>query len=332
MKIFISHSSLDADMAKALSAFLESIDCSINVFCSSQKGSIKVGVDFVKEITKELDECNIFIPLLTKNYYESYFAMIELGFAYSVLCRQSTDREMDYIYPLAVLPIKKAEALVSTPLARLQVCSINDEGDIHSYCQSICEKSNIVSSPGLNKQITSFIYDINKIIYSSFNIIAGSKILVCKSDNVPGEDRDYLECSEDMGINCYTINFKAKPFENSTTYPDFLSIVFQYIDKVNLYDIINIYEGSKLSLQIDNYTNSISKIDIEIKSSDNNRILHKQTTALGDGINNILIPLKELKFEALRQISEICFVLKPSAYIENEGMFQIKDFKVTHDK
>lgn len=55
MKIFISHSSKDKILANTLSSFLESIDNCIEVFCSSQIGSIKVGQDFVHVITKELN-------------------------------------------------------------------------------------------------------------------------------------------------------------------------------------------------------------------------------------------------------------------------------------
>ena len=51
MKIFISHSSKDKNIANAFSNFLESVAPSVEVFCSSQIGSIKVGHDFVKIIT-----------------------------------------------------------------------------------------------------------------------------------------------------------------------------------------------------------------------------------------------------------------------------------------
>lgn len=329
MKIFISHSSKDATIAKTLSSFLETIDNSIDVFCSSQTGSIKMGRDFVNEITKELNGCDIFIPLLSTNYYKSRFCMLELGFAYSCLSDQSKDYEGNYVYPLAVLPVKKAEALMDTPLARLQVCSINDTEDMRAYIEAICENKNITCGSGLNKKIHGFIYDINKIIFDSIDISI-AKILLCKAGNVSGEDQDYLEYSVNMDGSGYTVNFRAKPFENSTVYADFLSVVFQYVDKINLYDMVNIYDDTKINFQINNYTNSISKIDIEIKHSDNIRLLHRQTVNLGDGVNNIFIPLKELKSEALKQVSEICFVIKSSAYIEDEGMFQIRNFKVTH--
>lgn len=324
MKVFISHSSKDATMAKKLSIFLESLNPSIEVFCSSQTGSIRVGRDFVKVITKELNGCDTFIPLLTKNYYESHFCMVELGFAYSCLSNNRDDED-DYIYPLAVAPIKKDEALMNTPMARIQVCSINDPEDMKAYIEAVCEGNKLQYSSGLNKRLHEFIYDMNKIIFETFDMISKTKILLCKSANVSGEDQDYLKFS--ITEDGYAFNFRAKPFENSVVYPDFLSTVFQYIDYINLYDMVNIYEKTKLSFEIDNYTNSISKIDIELKHSGTN-LLHRQTVMLGDGLNKIVISLRELKCEALKQVSEICFVIKPSAYIEDEGMFEVKNLSV----
>ena len=328
MKIFISHSSKDADIAKTLSVFLENINNSIDVFRSTQSGSIGAGRDFVNEITKKLNRCDIFIPLLSTNYYKSRFCMVELGFAYSTLSSQSRDDEETYIYPLSVIPITKSEALEGTPLSRLQVCSINNTEDVRSYIDAICENRKIMQDSGLNKKIHRFINDINKIVFDTIDIIGTANILLCKAGNVPGEDQDYLESSINSDGSGYTIIFKAKPFENSIVHPDFLSVVFQYVDKINLYDIANIYDNAKISVQINNCTNSINKIDIEIKSSDNIRLLCRRTINLGDGMNNIIIPLKEIKSEALEQISEICFVIKPSAYIKDAGTLQIKDFKI----
>lgn len=326
MKIFISHSNEDKEIATKLSFLLESMDGSINTFCTSQYASIKPGRDFAKEITEQLDLCEIFIPLITLNYYKSRFCMIELGFAYACLYRSK--EQSDYIYPLAVQPVKKAEALAHTPLERLQVCLMNDVQDMRMFIEDLCKSRNISLVAGLNQKIHSFIHDINAISYNNFNLLDNVKILVCKSGDVRGEDHDYLKYSIDADGLGYTVNFRAKPFDNSTSYPDFLSFVFQYIDKIDLYYLVNIYENAKLSVQIDNYTNSISKIDLEIKYSNNNNILHRQTILLNDGVNDIIVPLSEIKSEALMQTSEICFVIKPSAYIEDEGMFQIRNFSI----
>lgn len=110
-----------------------------------------------------------------------------------------------------------------------------------------------------------------------------------------------------------------------------MSFVYQYVDKINLYEPAILFENSLIKVHINNYTNSISKIDIEIKYSDNNLILYRKTIHLRDGENEITIPLGEIKREALKHVSEICFVIKPSAYIEEEGMIQIYGLEIICD-
>lgn len=328
MKIFLSHSKCDEQIAHRFSALLESIDSSIDVFCSSRKGSIGGGRDFVKIITREIDKCDIFIPLLSMAYFESKYSMIELGFSYACLYYKYTDSELEYIYPLCIPPLDKSDALAHTPLASLQVFPIDDPESLRVYIKSILDSKNILYPAGVNKQIHSFLYDINQEFVKEFNILNNVKILLCKSMDARGEDRDYLDYSLSPDNKGYTINFRAKPFNNSLSYPDFLSFVFKYVDKINLYNILNNYENAALFFKINNYTNSISHIDIEIKYSDIKDILYRKTYSLSNGEIEINIYLHEMKSEALKQISEICFVIHPSAYIEDEGMFQINDFKI----
>ena len=330
MKIFISHSHKDKKIANFLSDFLESVAPFVEVFCSSQIGSIGSGRDFVKSITTALNDCDAFIPLLSPSYYNSRFCMIELGFAYAVLVRNYSDGD-SYIYPVAVPPIKKAEALTGTPLERLQVSSIHEIDDLRVYLESIFEKMDMGLRSGMNRKIHEFVHDIKKLIFEKYDINSCAQHLICKSPNVPGEDGDYLKYSLIPDCNGFTINFRAKPFCDSTIYPEFLSFVYKYVDKIDLYEPANLFESSYLKVNINNYTNSIKKIDIEIKYSDNNVILHRRTVLLNDGENQINIPFSEIKCEALKRVSEICFVIKPSAYIEDEGMLQIYDLEVVYN-
>lgn len=327
MKIFISHSSKDKNIANIFSNFLESVAPTVEVFCSSQIGSIKVGADFVTAITEALDDCDAFIPLISSNYYSSKFCMIELGFAYSVLVRNYPDGH-NYIFPVAIPPLKKGEALMGTPLAQLQVSFIHDIDELRVLIESISEKSDFVVKSGMNRKINEFTYTIKRHLLENIDIYSGAQHLVCKSQNVPGEDGDYLRYSILTVENGHAINFRAKPFLTSTEYPEFLSFVYQYVDKIDLYEPAILFKDSSINVYINNFTNSITKIDIEVKYSDNNLILHRRTIPLNEGVNKITIPLSEMRFEALKRVSEICFVIKPSAYIEEEGMIQIYGLEV----
>ena len=58
-------------------------------------------------------------------------------------------KQIIYIY--WVSPIKKAEELSNTPLARLQTSSINEVNEMRAYIEAICENKNIPCVSGLNK-------------------------------------------------------------------------------------------------------------------------------------------------------------------------------------
>lgn len=331
MKIFISHSSKDKSIALAFSQFLESIDTTVQVFCSSDTGSIRAGSNFANEISKALNNCDVFIPLISSNYYNSRFCMIELGFAYAILFREQCVRECNYIFPVAIPPVHNGSALYGTPLSFLQVVSIHNANELRQLLDGIYYASNQYLKSGINGKINEFVETIKSCIFNSECVHTRSFQLVCKSQNVPGEDGDYLSFSKLPDGSGYEVVFNAKPFGGDGVYPEFLSFVYKYVDKLDLLTTENLFRNPRLKFTIDNTTSSLSKIDVEIKHSDNNAILWRQTYLLSNGLNNIQIPLTQMKSEALRQVSEICFVLKPSAYVKDKGIIRIHDFCVSGD-
>ena len=115
----------------------------------------------------------------------------------------------------------------------------------------------------MNRRINEFVYEIKMFIFGQYDINSCAQHLVCKSQNVPGEDGDYLRYSVMLSENGHAINFRAKPFANTKEYPDFLSFVYQYVDKIDLYEPATLFEDSYLKVFINNFTNSITKIDID---------------------------------------------------------------------
>lgn len=326
MKIFLSHSSKDKELAKALASFLESINNEIEVICSSEKGTIKPGQNFIEVLLKELQESDAFIPLLSPHYYESRFCMIELGFSCACLYNRRGG-EKTYIYPLAVAPVRKEEALAETPLAFLQVASLDDMQDMRKYIESLSFSQKLLCPSGLNRHLSHFIETITEIEIANLDIAAKAKFLVCKSGNVPGEDGDYLSYTSQE--NSYTVRFNAKPFPDSANYPDFLSFVFKYIDKIDLFALAKNSEGARLHFDIENNTGSLSKINVEIKYRDIKDILYRETIPLTCGTTKVDIKLKEMQYAALESVSEICFVLPPSAYLKDQGAFTISNVKIS---
>ena len=95
MRIFISHATKNREIVLRFAEFLENASSDKIVFCSSEDGSIKVGENFIETIFNELNNSDLFVPVISKEYYESKFCMIELGVAYSYLYNQYNKKGED---------------------------------------------------------------------------------------------------------------------------------------------------------------------------------------------------------------------------------------------
>ncbi len=127
------------DIVLRFAELLESASGNIEVFCSSEKGSIQVGSDSTEVILKELSDSKLFIPVISREYYDSHYCMIELGIACSYLFEKYKKNGGNYIYPFALYPVKRRQALSGTPIANIQVGDLNSEDDLRSFFESIAE-------------------------------------------------------------------------------------------------------------------------------------------------------------------------------------------------
>lgn len=322
MKIFISHSTKDRDIVARLSSFLESLSDNIEVFCSSDSGAILTGNDFIQAITTELETCDAFLPLISDHYFKSKFCMIELGFAYSLLHKLDNKKRQRYIYPFSIPPLGP-DALQGTPLGNIEVAQIDS---VEGF-RSILENNQDFQS-GRNKRIHSFVEGIRVLLLARKDFFADAGVDVFCSDNVDFKDKyDFVSFSQ-MGAEI-TFNFNLDPYEQGEVRPNFVSLAYSFIDQIDFAQVLALNENTSVDFEIQSFTNSLSKIDIEFKFSDNNRILKVFHFPVHYGRNNFSAPLAEMRSNALKKISEICFVIHPGDTVENEGMIKISNLRVS---
>lgn len=328
MRVFVSHSSKNSEIVLRFSKFLEDIDSEIDVFCSSEKGSIKVGNDFVETIFKELNESDVFIPIISKEYYESKFCMIELGVAYSYFRSKYQKNGESYIYPFALYPIQKGYALSGTPLSNLQIGDIADKEDLHGFLKYLSSEKGINIGSGTNRIIHAFINEVDRIALQSQNILENAKINTYFDDSIDymhREDIAYSGVSNDVIV----VNYNMNPYEKvDVKRPNFISLVLGYVDKLDLGRYLELNLDAEFKFVITSFTNSLNRIFIEFKYSDTNRILETFEFPIVYGENKLSIPLEKMKSNALHTISEICFVIHPDDVVEDEGMFKIENIKI----
>lgn len=319
MKVFISHSSKDEEVAKSLTYFLKNLCFDTEVFCSSAEGVINQGDDFVQSIESGLKNSDVFIPLISKNYNQSKYCLIELGYAYA----KSVSRKKKYhILPFCIPPVTRSEALLGTPLAHLNTAVLNDKEDMQNFLRILIKNNLIPQASIMNCDILSFINKVNNAVMKSENILGNAIILpICSTQNNP----DAIKHTQDD--DKHTVNWNL--FANGKDIrPDFISLVFKFPGTFNFYAFLKTDSNIKFRCMINNYTDSLSNIDIEFKYHEQPQKLKSHKIMLNPGINKVEIPIRDMNIEGLKQISEICFVCWDPYIKEVEGMFSIEQIQV----
>lgn len=329
MKIFISHATKNREIVLKFAEFLEIVSSEIEVFCSSEDGNIKIGKNFIELIFSELSNSDLFIPIISKEYYKSKFCMIELGVAYSYLYNKYNKKGEDYIFPFALYPIQKGQALSGTPIANIQTGDLSNEKDIHSFLEYLSTDRGIKIGTGINRKLHSFIFDLEQIFIKQQNIVQMAKIGAYFDDSIEFKSREDI-ASTSISENMVVLNYNMNPYERKDVkYPNFISMVLRYVDKLDICRYLDFNDKAEFRFTIISFTNSLKRVFVEFKYSDNNRILETFKFPLGYGENKFSIPLEKMRSKALSDISEICFVIHPDDVVEEEGMCKIGEIEIS---
>lgn len=85
-KIFISYSSKNKELTEKFIEFLQ-LGMGIgreDIFCTVSAHTLKTGEPFIEAIRKELKDCEAVISLITEDYLNSKFCLIEAGAAWAM--------------------------------------------------------------------------------------------------------------------------------------------------------------------------------------------------------------------------------------------------------
>lgn len=328
MRIFISHATKNKEIVLKFAEFLESVSSEIEVFCSSEGGSIKVGKDFIKTIFEELDSSALFIPVLSKEYYESRFCMIELGVAYSYYSNKYEKNGEEYILPFALFPVTRGQALSGTPMSNIQVGEMNDENDLKSLLEYLEAEKSIRIGSGINRKLHSFKAEMDQIILKNQDIVEMAKIGTYFDDSIAYKRKEDV-VNYSIKDNTIIVNYNMNPYDiRDVKHPNFISMVLRYVDKIDLGRYLDFNDAAEFEFALTSFTNSLERIFVEFKYSDSNKVLETFKLPVVYGENKMSISLKGMRSNALNQISEICFVIHPEDVVEEEGMFQIGEIRI----
>ena len=181
---------------------------------------------------------------------------------------------------------------------------------------------------GVNRKLHTYKFEIDKIMLDYQNIVEMARIGAYFDDSIEFKRKEDI-ASKSIEEDAIVVNYNINPYEKTNTRrPCFISLVFKYVDKLDMNRYLDFNENSEFSFILTNFTNSLKRIFVEFKYSDNIRMLETYEFPIEYGDNKRSISLKKMKSKALSNISEICFVIHPDDVMEDEGMFKIKNIEI----
>jgi len=225
MRIFISHSTANREIATLLSDYLQELISDIKVFCSALSDTFASGDSFHKIIMNNIDKADYFIPILTEDFYRSKYCLIELGFA----CGIHFTRDSNTIKPFSLPPIDSKEALKGTPLDGLSVKKLNEKDDIKQLFSILFKKESESLPNDYNEKIKFFIERLQKITSNK-----DVQFIDIAKHHVDPILHQYLT----EGF-CWGLNISVISCPNNSDW--WVTSDFRY-EKLNTYDLLELYE------------------------------------------------------------------------------------------
>ncbi len=320
MKIFISHSSEDKELVLMFVDLLTQgfhIDKN-EIFCTSMDNSLRVGEDFIISIKENLHDSEIVLFLITPNYIASKFCIMEMGAAWAL---------KNNIVPIIVPPLDY-NVLNDTPMKTIQALILNDGVELFNrlYSHILVEKQiiprlNFMQEHELFDKIKQFTENVKVYIGKNYGFNFKDAKIICVAQN---GDPNAVKLEENNSVHKMICNFKTNDF-----YPipsNYISCVYQFVPHKD-WSIIT--SNSIFCCKCRSKDESIQKVTIELKCGDNLYKFYEQTFSVNQVYNEIKIPInyETMPKKQLKDISEICFVIRPNFVHNIFGEIEITELK-----
>jgi hypothetical protein len=135
LDVFISHSAVDVDIAKAVIDLIEKALKlkSEKIRCTSVSGyKLETGADTIHQLKGEIFSSRIFIGIITEHSLESTFVLFELGARWGSRLP---------LFPLVCSP--KDASLLKSPLNAINAMVASNEADLHQFINDVAKKLDV---------------------------------------------------------------------------------------------------------------------------------------------------------------------------------------------
>lgn len=323
MKVFLSHSSKDAWATTGLIDLIRHINPDITVFCSSEAVIIP-GDNYKETIFEQIKDSDVFLALISQNYWASKYSIIELGAAYA---QHSYDQVYAVrIQPIVLPPLELKMAMADTPLVEIEVTDIIDSASMRLLMNLFIDETH--NPTDLNIKIAEYVESIHRHVLETTSIFRSSDIDVFLDERPEYKIRKRNVVHQEHSEEEMELYYDLTGLEYV---PSFLSLAILYQNDLNLREYLRFDRKAKLRFSVLSDNAEVEEIDLEVKSSDRTKV-KRFTFDVGTGETELSLPLSELDFSWCEQVSEICFVLHPEQLQLTSGSVSIRSLHVEMNK
>ncbi len=322
-KIFVSHASQNAWLIDGLIALMRSASPEAEVFCSSE-ASILPGANYKKTIFSSLHDADVFVAVLSDEYWKSKYCVIELGAAYERYCFEKP-RGVS-IQPVVLPPMDKGLALANTPLVELQLTNLLDPAALRQFLQYIASYDSNGSVEGLELSIAEYVAFVHRSTLATTSFMADADMGAYYDElphGAPPKDR-IVRCHR-MGDESFQFDFWLSRLSYT---PSFASVAAHFWEVKDLKEYLKFDSEAALTCTVENMEGALRGITIEFKCDPGQRVFYALHYDLAQGENHVRVPLAEMLGRPLDRVRELCFVVHPEDVVEFDGRVSVTDIHV----
>lgn len=326
LKLFISHSSANAWLIPGLLELIRAANPQAQVFCSSE-ASINPGDDYNKTIYAHLKDADVFVAIVSREYWKSRYCVLELGAAYERF--RFDNKNAVSIQPMLVPPLDKGMALANTPLVAMQVTDLTDADALILFLDRVASPEELRDLNGMRLRASEYAALVRKNVLKGKALLygthAGAYYDEPTSASIP---RNEVVRFKQLGDDRFLFEFCLSRLQEVGHTPSFASLAFTCWGKINLREYLAFDRDAAFMFQVDNITNALSAITVELKYDSDHKVFQAIECPLDEGTNTVRIPLGPMNYEPLASITEISFVIHPATMRNQDGLVIIDNIGV----
>ncbi len=333
MKVLLCYSKENEEVADLVKEYLKSVNESLDIRISCDRKEARIGKKHADTLLEKLNDLDLYIPILTKEFFASRFCVMTFGA--TVFYLYNKYEAGDLIYPLCVYPLNPEKALEYTLIAHLPAYDIMSENNIEEMSRRLGASENRIKSG-----TKEFIYDIKKIAYEKTDLLQIATEIKGfawggNAEGTIGKDNERF-CNVDSNGKRINVGFNLSPrgFEDEKKKkPDF-GVFLIFRDNVNMDTFLSLSKEARLVFELDSFTSSFKQFTVEFKTEGQYGKVKvgEETLAVKEDCVTYEVPLSVIGGESDRKaISEVNFIILSENTVEDEGSFYLKNITIKTD-